>query len=144
MEWKQIQFIIIYYLFYAWFRVRTYSEESECEMDLLDMFKWVQSCVQAQVVNGTIVRFSIYEMMLKNCSSTLYLSFKNVAVVGKNQFCIGFAMEIVKCRKMMTCLLIPNCFIWRGVPCLSYLKILTQCSILLSWVPFAWHSLLYN
>jgi hypothetical protein len=60
---------------------------------------------------------------------------------------IGFSMEIVKqivefvaksvglCRisMMTTCLLIPNCLIWGGgVPCLSYWKISTQCSILLS------------
>ena len=131
-EWKQIQFIMIHFLFYAWFRVQTNSEESECEVDLLDMFKWVQSYVQAQVVNRTTVRFSVHEMMLKNCSSTNTVSFKNVPVAGKNWFCIGFAIEIVKCGKMTTCLLIPNCLIWRGVPCLSYLKIPTQCSILLS------------
>ena len=111
MEWKQIQFIIIHFLFYAWFRVQTYSE---CELDLLDMFKWVQSYVQAKVVNGTTIRFSVYEMMLKNCGSTNTVSFKNVPVVGKNQFCVGFAMEIVKCRKMTTCLLIPNFLIWGG------------------------------
>ena len=97
-EWKQIQFIMIYFLFYAWFRVRTYSEESECKLDLLDMFEWVQSYVQAMVVNGTTVRFSVYEMMLKNCGSTNTVSFKNVPVVGKNWFCVGFATEIVKCH----------------------------------------------
>ena len=74
-EWKQIQFISIYFLFYAWFRVRTYSEESEHELDLLDMFEWVQSYIQAEVVNGTTVMFSVYEMMQKNCSSTNTVSF---------------------------------------------------------------------
>ena len=127
MEWKQIQFIIIYYLFYVWFRVQTYSEESE--LDLLGMFEWVQSYVQAEVVNRTTVRFSVYEMMLKNCGSTNTVSFKNVPVVGKNQFCVGFVMEIVKCRKMTTDTELP--YLGGGVPCLSYLKILTQCSILL-------------
>ena len=97
------------------------------------MFEWVQSYIQAEVVNGTSVMFSVYEMMQKNCSSTNTVSFKNVPVAGKNRFCVGFTMEIVKCRKMTTCLLIPNCPIWGGgVPCLSYLKISTQCSILLS------------
>ena len=91
---------MIYFLFYAWFRVRTYSEESEHEPDLLDMFEWVQSYVQAEVVNRTTVRFSVYEMMLNNCGSTNTVSFKNVPVAGKNRFCVGFAMEIVKCRKM--------------------------------------------
>ena len=52
---------MIYFLFYAWFRVRTYSEESESELDLLDMFKWAQSYIQAEVVNGTMVRFSVYD-----------------------------------------------------------------------------------
>ena len=80
------------------------------------MFKWVQSYVQTEVVNGTMARFSVYEMMLKNCSSTNKVSFKNVPVAGKNQFCIGFAMKIVKGRKMTTCLLIPNCLIWGGGP----------------------------
>ena len=57
------------------------------------MFEWVQSYVQAGVVNGTTVRFSVYEMMLKNCGSTNTVSFKNVPVAGKNRFCVGFAMQ---------------------------------------------------
>ena len=59
------------------------------------MFKWVQSYIQAEVVNGTTVRFSVYEMMQKTCSSTNTVSFKNVPVAEKNRFCVGFTMEIV-------------------------------------------------
>ena len=104
-------------------------KESEHELDLLDMFEWVQSYVQTEVVNATTVRFSVYKMIQKNCSSTNTVSFCREEPV-LCWFCDG---KIVKCRKMTTCLLIPNCLIWGGgVPCLSYFRISTQCSILLS------------
>ena len=71
------------------------------------MFEWVQSYVQTEVVNGTTVRFSVYKMMQKNCSSTNTVSFCGEEPV-LCWFCDG---KIVKCRKMTKCLLIPNCLI---------------------------------